>query len=130
MFVVKQLGPESFSVSAPLDGFEVVAPTAREAADQLRAVLMIKSISTGRIAKLRRLTKIEFDPRQGWYVADCAAAGLSVTGFTRQDAFDNLMKAITLVEKARAAAMVEAQQGHEQGEADPIAEPETENLSG
>ncbi len=120
MFVTKKLGPNHYSVASPLDGFEAVGPTVREAGERLQATMAIKRMATNRMRELKALTTVSFDPREGAYVADCRAAGLRVQGFTRQDAWDNFLQAITLVEKAR-AEIAAAQVGPQTPIVDPDA---------
>lgn len=126
MLVVKRLGENSYSVSAPLDGFEAVAATVREAVTHLRTTMAIHGMVKERLHKLRKLTKVSFDPQRRCYVAVCQATGLGAEGFTRQDATDNLYRAMQLVEEARTAALALGTQGQTNGEDSTAAEPETE----
>lgn len=104
MYTMKRISDDWYEAAAPLEGLVAAGPTRADAADQLRTTLAIKRFATSRLRRIRQATQIFYDPQVRSYVADCAAAGIEARGFTRQDAWDNLLKALRLVDMARAAA--------------------------
>jgi len=102
MITLTRINETTYRAAAPLDGIECTAATPEAASAELQAILGIKRIGDFRIRRLRALTTISFDPRVRAYVATCAPAGLEVQGFTRQDAWEGLLREILAAEQAAA----------------------------
>ena len=120
MFVLKQIGPKEFSAAAPFEGFEATGATLQEAVDKLTTSMRIMGFARSRIKFIRANTTISFQPEHRAYAADFAPYNLRVLGATRRHAFDNLVEALVMIDKARqdaAAAEAAAQSAPETIEA-------------
>ena len=84
----------TYYARAPLDKIECCAPTAAEAAEELKRAVAFHRFRIWHEREVRRATKVAYDPGQRCYVADCREMGVVGTGFTRHEAREKVFEAL------------------------------------